>query len=131
MIASPIGFNMVLTKVDARHFNFRHWLCINVVHRWKSVVRFCFIFNVRSSLFQLWSTTLKQSWSDVEMLAGWVITKSTSNLLHMLVYKPHRFRTRNNHCETIAYKLGTLPTVLPHSIVIRNGRLCWRYEKQL
>ena len=53
-----------------RCFNVRHWRCINVVQRWKYDVGFCFILNVRSTLFQRWSTTLKQRWSDVEILAG-------------------------------------------------------------
>ena len=47
-----------------------HWRYIHVVQRWKSEVRFCFIFNVGSKLFQRWSTTLKQRWSDLEMLDG-------------------------------------------------------------
>ena len=51
-------------------FNVRHSRCINVVQSWKSDVEFCFIFNVGSMLFQRWSTTLKQRWSEVEMLTG-------------------------------------------------------------
>ena len=51
-------------------FNVKHRRCINIVQRWKSDVGFCFIFNVESTLFQRWSTTLKQRWSDAEMLAG-------------------------------------------------------------
>ena len=48
-------------RLFQRCFNVRHWRCINVVQRWKSDVRFCFIFNVASTLFQ--------RWSDVEILA--------------------------------------------------------------
>ena len=92
IITSPIGFNIALTNVHARlkqrwynfvstlfwrcvtlfrrSFNVGHWRCINVVQRWKSDVGFCFIFNVGSTLFQRWSRTLKQRWSDVEMLTG-------------------------------------------------------------
>ena len=33
---------------------------------WKSDAGFCFILNAGSTLFQRWSTTLKQRWSDVE-----------------------------------------------------------------
>ena len=44
-------------------FNVGHRFCINVVLLWKSDVRFCFIFNVGSTLFQHWSTTLKQRWN--------------------------------------------------------------------
>ena len=51
-------------------FNVGYWRCVNVVQRLKSDVRFCFIFNVRSTLLELWSTVLKQRWSDVEMLVG-------------------------------------------------------------
>ena len=42
----------------------------DVAQLWKSDVGFCFIFNVGSTLFQRWSKTLEQQWSDVEMLAG-------------------------------------------------------------
>ena len=50
--------------------------CINVVQRWKTDVGFCFIFNVGSMLFQRWSTTLKQRWSNVEMLAGLLLSSA-------------------------------------------------------
>ena len=79
IITNPIGFNIGLTNVDTirRCFNVGHWRCINVVQRWKSDVGFCFIFNAGSSLFQRSSTTLKQRWSDVEMLAGKDLLKNT------------------------------------------------------
>ena len=68
IITSPIGFNIGLTNVDTRLnrrcFNIGHWRCINVVQRWKSDVRFCFIFNVGSTLFQRWSTTLIRRWNN-------------------------------------------------------------------
>ena len=85
IINSPIGFHVALTNVDARLkqrcinlvptlfqrcFNVGHWRCIKVVQRWRFDVIFFFIFNVGSTLFQCWSITLKQCWSDVEMLAG-------------------------------------------------------------
>ena len=84
IITSLIGINIGLTNVYQscstlfrrcvtlfwRCFNVKHWRCINVVQRWKSDVGFCFIFNVGSTLFQRSSTTLKQRWSDVEILAG-------------------------------------------------------------
>ena len=95
VITSLTGFNIALTNVDARLkqrcinllptlcnvvstlcnvfrrcFNVGHGRCINIVQRWKSDFGFCFIFNVGSTLFQLWSTTMKQRWSDVEILAG-------------------------------------------------------------
>ena len=91
IITSPTGFNIALTKVDAR----LKQRSINVVPTFSYVVstlcnvvstsgtdvyrrcaklkirrRICLIFKVRSTLFQRWSTTLKQRWSDVEMLAG-------------------------------------------------------------
>ena len=66
LITSPTGFDTAFTIVEAK----LEQSCINVVQRWKSDVEFCFIFNVRSTLFQRWSTTLKQCWSNVEMLAG-------------------------------------------------------------
>ena len=42
-------------------FNAGHWRCINIVQHLKPYVGFRFIFNVIS--------TLKQYWSDVDMLA--------------------------------------------------------------
>ena len=103
IVTGPIGFNIGLTNVNARlsnvvstlyqrcvtlfrrcvtlfrHcFNVGHWRCINIVQRWKSDIGFCFIFNVGSTLFQLWSTTLKRRWSDVGMLPGmFLILKSS------------------------------------------------------
>ena len=99
IVTGPIGFNIGLTNVNARlsnvvstlyqrcvtlfrrcvtlfrHcFNVGHWRYINVVQLWKSDVGICFIFNVGSTLFQRWSTTLKQRWSDAEMLAGNVVS---------------------------------------------------------
>ena len=52
------------------YFNVRNWRCINAVQHLKHDVGFCLIFNVEPTLFQRWSTTLKQRWSDVEILAG-------------------------------------------------------------
>ena len=56
-----------------------------VVQSWKSDVWFCFIFNARSILFQRWSTTLKQRWSGVEMLAGYTrdIFRTHSNIYNV------------------------------------------------
>ena len=68
-------------------FNVGHWRCINFVQRWKSDVGFCFIFNVGSTLFQRWSTTLKQRWSDVEILAGYAISNIISSRMILLVSK--------------------------------------------
>ena len=65
-----LGWNNVVSTLFRRCFNVGQWRCFNVVQRWKSDVGFCFIFNVGPTLFQRWSTTLKQRWSDVEMLAG-------------------------------------------------------------
>ena len=45
--------------------------CINVVQRWRTDVGSCFILNVGSTLFQRWSTALKQRWSNLGMLAEW------------------------------------------------------------
>ena len=79
-----MGFDIALTNVQTtyqRCFNVRDRFCINVVQSWKSEVGFCFIFNLGSTLFQRWFTTLKQRWSDVEMLAGnfyvsvWIMLK--------------------------------------------------------
>ena len=85
---SLIGSNKVSTTLTLRRNNVDTTLhqrcatffrrCFNVVQRWKTVVRFCFICNVGSTLFQCWYTalkqrwftTLKQRWSDVEMLDG-------------------------------------------------------------
>ena len=65
-----------------RCFNVGRWRCINVVQRWKSDVGFCFIFIVESTLFQRWSTTLKQHWSNVEMLAG----------IYLQTHKAHNYK---------------------------------------
>ena len=85
LITSLTGFDIAFTNVEdtlkqrqdkvvstlfQRCFNVGHRRCINIVQRWKSDVGFCFIFNVESTSFQRWSTTLKQRWTDVEMLAG-------------------------------------------------------------
>ena len=103
IVTSLIGFNIDLTNVDARLkqrcinvlptffrrcFNVSHWRCINVVQRWKSDVEFCFISNVGSTLFQRWSTSLKQHWSNVEMLTG--------NVLKSNVIKFYLFWTTNS-----------------------------------
>ena len=65
--------NIVLTSYQRR----APTLYIKVIQRLKYMVRFCFIFNVGSTLFERWPTTLKQLLSDVEMLAGskWLATK--------------------------------------------------------
>ena len=63
------SWDKIVSTLFQRCFNVAHWRCINVVQRWKSDLGFCFIFNVGSKLFQCWSTTLKQPWSDVEILA--------------------------------------------------------------
>ena len=60
----------VVSTLFQRCFNVGHRHCIKVVQRWKSDVGFCFIVNIRSTLFQRWSTTLKQRWSNVEMWLG-------------------------------------------------------------
>ena len=85
LITSLTGFDIAFTNVEdtlkqrqdkvvltlfQRCFNVGHRCCINVVQCWKSDVGFCLIFNVESTSFQRWSTTLKQHWTDVEMLAG-------------------------------------------------------------
>ena len=46
------------------------------MQRWKSDVGFSFIFKAGSTLFQRWATTLKQRWSDVEILTGEVVAKT-------------------------------------------------------
>ena len=43
----------------------------------ESNVEFCFTFNVGSTLFQRWFTTLKLRWSDVELLAGFHTSQPT------------------------------------------------------
>ena len=60
----------VKIKLYQHCFNVGHRHCINVVQCWKADVRFCFIFNIGSMLFQRWSTMLKQRWSNFEMLTG-------------------------------------------------------------
>ena len=75
IITSLIGFNIDLWQYSFNLYQrfamfFRR--CFNVGH-------WCFIFNVGSKLFQRWSTTLKQPWSNIEMLTGYfVYTKQTS-----------------------------------------------------
>ena len=73
LITSPTGFDIAFTNVEdtlkksqdkvvsilfQRCFNVGHRRCINLVKRWKSDVGLCFSFNVWSTLFQRWSTTL-------------------------------------------------------------------------
>ena len=84
LITSPTGFDTAFTNVEPtlkqrdnvvstffQHCsNVGQRLCINVVLRWKSDIEFCFIFKVGWTLFQRSLATLKQRWSDVEMLAG-------------------------------------------------------------
>ena len=102
IITILIWFNIALTNVDARLkqrcinvvpklsnvffsrcFNARHWRCINVVQRWKSEVGCCSIFNVGSTLFLRWSTTLKQRWNAV-----WdkISVKSIENIYWCILY---------------------------------------------
>ena len=75
------GFDKVLTtlrlywsNVDTtffrRCFNVGFWRCINVVQRWKTHVRFCFNFNVGSTLFQRWSIMLKQRYPTLKCWLG-------------------------------------------------------------
>ena len=64
------SWNKVEMKFYQLCFNVTHRRCINVVQRWNSDFGFCFILNIRSTLFQRWSATLKQPWCDVGMLAG-------------------------------------------------------------
>ena len=68
---------------------------LTLYQRWKSGVRFCFIFNVELTLFQLWSTTLKQRWSDVEMLAGMIPAVDLKNFL-CLFCDSNGIRTQNH-----------------------------------
>ena len=108
IITSPIGFNIALTNVDARLkrrcinvvptlfqrcvtlfwrcFNVGHWHYINVVQRLKSDVGFCFIHNIESTIFQRWSTALKQRWSDVGMMAGFSCSLSIFSIKKYLWY---------------------------------------------
>ena len=69
-ISSNSQENTCVPTLFRRCFNVGVWRWINVLQRWKTDVRFCFIFNVESTLFQRWFTTLKQLWTNVEMLAG-------------------------------------------------------------
>ena len=106
-ITSPTGFSIALTNVDAglkqrcinvstnvvqRCFHLVSTLGTDIVWTFvqccKSDVGFCFIFTFGSTLFQRWFTTLKQRWSDVEMLAGnslWYVfsNKALSNICNM------------------------------------------------
>ena len=68
--------------LNQRCFNVRNWRCIltltltlcNIVN---SNVGFYFIFKVESNFLQSWSTTVKQHSSEIEMLAGKEIEKSS------------------------------------------------------
>ena len=60
-----------LYKVFSRLFNVGLRRCINVIQGWKSNVECCFIFKFGSTLFQRWSTTLKQCSSNINILAGY------------------------------------------------------------
>lgn len=77
---------VVLTLLQHRH---RHY--IKVVKRWKSKVQFYFIFCVKSTLFQRWSTELKRFWS----------TKLNQHWLNVEIL--NRFIVPWSICLTVGY----------------------------
>ena len=94
---SPTGFDIAFTNVEntlmqrqdkvvltlfQRCFNVGQRRCINVVQLWRSDARFCFIFNLGSTLFQRWSTTLKH---NVE----------TTLIRRLFIVNIHLFRNNN------------------------------------
>ena len=108
LITSPIGFDIAFTNVEytlkqrwdsivstlfSRCFNFGHQRCIKVVQPWIFDAGFCFISNGESTLFQLWSTELKQCWSDVEttLMRRWNV--GCQNLLKIT------YSVKNGYCS--------------------------------
>ena len=106
--------NKVVSTLFQRCFNLGHRHCINVVQRWKSDVGFCFIFNVGSTLLQPWSTTLKQRWSDIEILAGNSFQqKATSQMFE-------KFWTCSGNRFTVLHNLFSLDMSVFIDLVIKN-----------
>ena len=97
-------WNNVEINLYQRCFNGGHQRSVNVVQRWKSDVGFCFIFNVGSTLFQRWSTTLKQRWSNVEMLAGIITFACITNISPFGYF--YSFFFVYKHCERFHVQLS-------------------------
>ena len=72
-----------LDNVLQYSFNVGLWRCINFVQQWKREIGFCFIFNVGSTLFQRWSTTLRQHWSSVEVLPRSYVITETGSIVYL------------------------------------------------
>ena len=96
-----------------RCFNVGDWRCINFVQHWKSDVVFCFIFNVGSTFFQRWFTTLKQRWSDFEMLAG-------NNFKSYKTYTDN-YNWRNEYMFTFSKRFQTKSIIYQESMERSNG----------
>ena len=119
----------VVSALFQRCFNVVHWRCINVVQRWKSDVRFCFIFNVGSTLYQRWSTMLKQRWSDVEILAGLVSLLAVQGRINPLFLLRFSLLTREIYCWVEVSHLISAPSNLPYNSVYPGctiQKLSWR-----
>ena len=158
LITSLTGFNIAFTNVEntlkqrqdkvvstlfQRCFNVGHRRCINVIQRWKSYVGFSFIFYVGSTLFKRWSITLKQRWSDVEMLAEAAVlvwttlylinhTKEQQNTIHRLITKfcvdtiyifPNKAKFIQVAFTLVQLFISCTNLVLPHS-------KCFRYSNK-
>ena len=87
----PVGLDIALPVVDAmlkqRWYNATSMLkqlWNDVVQRWKSDVEFYFIFNVGSTLFQHWSITLKQHWSDIDWLGVFLYCFTSADMEHRI-----------------------------------------------
>ena len=106
LITRPIGFDIAIINADTtlkKHrdkvvstlfqgcFNVEDRLCVNVVKRWKSGVRFCLIFSVGSFYFNIDS----QRWNNVDSeLKCWL----GYNFISMLFQRGLNFS--KNYTET-------------------------------
>ena len=77
LLMSRPSWNKVVIKLYQRCFNVVSTSHTDVVSTLCNTENptfwLCFIFNFGSTLFQRWSTTLKQRWSDVEVLARYCV----------------------------------------------------------
>ena len=89
-----------------RSFNINHWRIINVVQRWKSDVRFYFIFNVGWMLFWSWSTRLEQRWSDIEMLPWWFLILKLKLITVDIMETMNVIKTGRNKMAKMMYLKG-------------------------
>ena len=90
-----------LCNVDSTLFQGRTPTLYRLVQRWKSDVGFCFIFNVGSTLFERWSTALKQHWSGNEMVARKLIGEDRLTFKEMFWMSVEDFKPVLKHISDL------------------------------